>query len=83
MLNISTTKSFKSSLTYNLKTGMKYVGISHIDITPEKCSTALYSSINTYQKGNTIYLVPHKHKIIIPEIKQGYTGFKLIIKPRK
>lgn len=39
------------------------------------------SSMKLYQKGNTIYLIPNQQKIIIPEIKQGYTGMKLILKP--
>jgi hypothetical protein len=37
-------------------------------------------SIVTYQKGSNIYILPYKQKVIIPEIKQGYTGMKLIIK---
>jgi hypothetical protein len=40
------------------------------------------NTLSTYQKGNTIYLVPNKQKIIIPEIKQGYTGMRLIIKSK-
>lgn len=83
LLNISSTKSFKSNLAFNLKTGMKYNGISHINITTEKSNTLHFHSIDTYQKGNTMYLVPHKHKVLIPEVKQGYTGLKLVIRPKK
>ena len=83
MLNISSAKSFKSDLAFNLKTGLKYNGISHINVTPEKSNTLHFHSIDTYQKGNTMYLVPHKHKVFIPEVKQGYTGFKLVIRPNK
>ena len=83
MLNISSTKSFKSDLAFNLKTGMKYNGTSHINVTPQKSNTLHFHSIDTYQKGNTLYLVPHKHKLLVPEIKQGYTGFKLVIRPKK
>lgn len=83
MLNISSTKTFKSGLTYNLKNGMKYNGVSHINITPEKTNSLQFISIDSYQKGNTLYLVPHKHKILVPEVKQGYTGLKLVFRPKK
>ena len=83
MLNISSTKSFKSNLAFNLKTGMKYNGVSHINVTPEKSNTLQFNSIDSYQKGNTMYLVSHKHKILLPELRQGYTGLKLVIRPKK
>jgi hypothetical protein len=83
MLNISSTKSFKSDLAFNLKTGMKFNGVSRVNVTPEKSNTLQFNSIDFYQKGNTMYLVPHKHKILIPEVKQGYTGLKLVIRPKK
>jgi hypothetical protein len=34
----------------------------------------------TYQKGNTVYIIPHKQVIAVPEMKQGYTGMKIIIR---
>ena len=39
-------------------------------------------SVLTYQKGNMTYIIPYKQKIILSDIKQGYTGMKLIIRPR-
>ena len=83
MLNISSIKSFRSNLAYNLRTGMKFNGVSHINVTPEKSNTLQFNSIDSYQKGNTMYLVPHKHKILIPEVRQGYTGLKLVIRPKR
>lgn len=82
MLNISSNSlSFKSSLNYNLKNGLKYKGFMLTETKPLPNFICL-NGINSFQKGNTIYLSPYKQKIIIPELKQGYTGMKLIIKSR-
>jgi hypothetical protein len=40
----------------------------------------LNSTLLTYQKGNTVYIIPQKQVYTVPEMKQGYTGLKLIIK---
>ncbi|MEP7166029.1 MAG: hypothetical protein ABI741_15105 [Ferruginibacter sp.] len=78
LLNINTNSSFKSSIAINLKNGLKYKGslLSNSQQTNSLTSTELV----TYQKGNSIYIIPYKQKIIVPEIRQGYTGLKLIIK---
>lgn len=80
-LNISTAGAFSKSLAFNLTSGLKYRGslLSRVETTKNNLS---YSSLVTYQKGNTIYIVPSKQKILVPEVKQGYTGMKLIIKPK-
>jgi hypothetical protein len=40
----------------------------------------LNNTLVTYQKGNTVYIIPQKQVYTVPEMKQGYTGLKLIIK---
>jgi hypothetical protein len=80
-LNISTANtSFSKVLSLNLKSGLRYRGtlISNMESTK---NSVLYNTLVTYQKGNTIYIIPYKQKMIVPEMKQGYTGMKLIIKP--
>lgn len=79
-LNISTELSFNNSLDVNLKSGMKYRGLAFAE-TASSCCYVQGMAIKSYQKGNTIYLVPSTQKMIVPEINQGYTGMKLIIKP--
>ncbi len=79
-LNINTSNNFRNSLSLNLKTGLKYNGIEFTENTPPSCFIQ-GSAVKLYQKGNTVYLVPNQQKIIIPEMKQGYTGMKLILKP--
>lgn len=81
ILNISTpaNTTFKKALALNLKSGLTYKG-SLIAVSKKSNTSAISSNLVTYQKGNTIYIVPFKQKIIVSEIKQGYTGMKLIIK---
>lgn len=81
ILNISTATSLKSSIAFNLKSGLSYKGsllTSHQTIG----SSIMNNSIVTYQKGNITYIIPYQYKVVMPEIKQGYTGIKLIIRPR-
>ncbi len=80
-LNISTNNTFKNNLSFNLKTGLKYKGNLFAGVQQEN-NTLIATNLLTYQKGNTVYIIPNKQKIIVPEIKQGYTGMKLIIKSK-
>ncbi len=81
LLNISTNKSFKNDLANNLKTGLKFKSNYYLGNYVEN-NISISRSITTYQKGNTLYLIQNKQKIIIPEVRQGYTGLKLIIKSK-
>ena len=80
-LNIPLNTSLKNAISFNLKTGLKYKGSLLISVQKESGSI-ISNNIVTYQKGSNIYIVPYKQKIIVPEIKQGYTGMKLIIKSK-
>ncbi|MBC7938061.1 MAG: hypothetical protein H7Y86_22150 [Rhizobacter sp.] len=79
-LNLVNVNSPKN-LSFNLKTGLKYKG-SLLNGTAGNKNTVLYNNLVTYQKGNTIYIIPYKQKVVVPEVKQGYTGMKLILKPK-
>ncbi len=81
--SISSVRSaaYNKSLSFNLKTGLKYKGTLLNTLETNKSSVS-YHSLVTFQKGNTIYIVPYKQKIVVPEMKPGYTGMKLIIKPK-
>lgn len=78
VLNIKMPVSFQSSLNFNLRNGLKYTG-SLISSTPKTYSS---NALITYQKGNSIYIMPYKQKLLVADVKQGYTGTKLIIKIR-
>lgn len=76
VLNITVPTNLRSAIPLNLKYGLTYKG--SLMTTRSIFNTA---PIMTYQKGNTTYIVPFKNKIVTSEVKQGYTGIKLILKP--
>ena len=79
-LNITTPSTLKNSLPFNLRNGLRYSG-SMLMGQQSTSGASMMTSVVTYQKGNTTYIIPYKQKIVVPEIKQGYTGMKLIIRP--
>ena len=78
-LNITTGNSLRNSISLNLKTGLKYTGSLLVN-QQVAGKSLLTNTLLTYQKGNTVYIIPHKQIIAVPDVKQGYTGMKLIIK---
>lgn len=78
-LNINAGNSLRNSIALNLKSGLKYTG-SLLANQQTNGTSYLNNTLLTYQKGNTVYIIPHKQVFAIPEMKQGYTGVKLIIK---
>jgi len=79
-LNINTgNTTLRNSISVNLKTGLKYTGSLLVNQQADGKSY-LSNTLLTYQKGNTVYIIPQKQIIAVPEMKQGYTGMKLIIK---
>ena len=78
-LNITTGSSLRNSISLNLKTGLKYTG--SLLVNQQVSGNVLFTNtLLTYQKGNTVYIIPHRQIIAVPDVKQGYTGMKLIIK---
>jgi hypothetical protein len=83
LLNINTNYSLKNSLSANIKTGLTYKG-SLLTSNRQVIGTSVISnSLMTYQKGNITYIIPYKQKMVMPEMTQGYTGLKLIIRSKK
>jgi hypothetical protein len=78
VLNIYTPSTLRNSIAFNLKSGLSYKG-SLLSSTQTVGNSIMANSLITYQKGNVTYVIPYKHKIVMPEISQGYTGMKLII----
>ena len=76
-LNISTEHGFKNNVSFNLRNGLKYKGM--ILSGSESDNSSNISFLKYYQKGNTLYILPPKQKILSTELKQGYTGLKLVI----
>jgi len=80
-LNITAPSGIRNCIAFNLKSGLSYKG-SLLNTPKNLGGTILNTSIVTYQKGNSTYIVPYKSKITITEIKQGYTGMKIIIRKK-
>lgn len=79
ILNIVTPLNLRNSIAFNLKSGLSYKG-SLLTNTATIGNSIIATSLVTYQKGNITYIIPYKHKITVPDIQQGYTGMKLIIR---
>lgn len=80
-LNIKTNGNLKNSIPFNLKSGLTYRGSFLTD--QEQIGNSLVSEAYiSYKKGNTVYILPYKQKILIPEYSQK-DGYKLIIRGRK
>ncbi len=75
-LSLNTNFTLRSSLNFNLKSGVTYKG-SMLGL-PNSAGTS--TAVATYQRGNNIYITPYKQKIAVPELRQGYAGMKLIIR---
>jgi hypothetical protein len=78
VLNIKSPADFTKSLNFNLKNGLKYTGslVSTSVTTP----TTNFNFLITYQKGNSVYILPYRQKVLVADVRQGYTGTKLIIR---
>jgi hypothetical protein len=82
VLNIKMPTNFRSALNFNLKNGLKYNGSlisTHKNIVTGTTST---HTLITYQKGNTVYILPYKQKLVVGDYKQGFAGAKLVISLR-
>jgi hypothetical protein len=80
-LNIKTNGNLKNSIPFNLKSGLTYEGSFLFN--SRKIGNSLVSDAYvSYRKGNTVYILPYKQKILIPEYSQK-DGYKLIIRGRK
>ena len=78
VINIKTPNNFKTALNFNLKNGLKYTGsliMNSVTAAPNS-----FNNLITYQKGNSVYILPYKQKIFVADVHQGFTGTKLIIR---
>ena len=80
-LNINTSGNLRNSIAFNLKSGLNYRGstiLSKVQIGDYTVNDALIS----YKKGNTVYVLPYKQKILMQQYSQK-DGYKLIIRSKK
>jgi hypothetical protein len=80
-LNIETNGNLKNSIPFNLKSGLSYRG-SFFTNSQKIGNTMVSDAYISYKKGNTIYILPYKQKILIPQYSQE-EGYKLILRSRR
>jgi hypothetical protein len=80
-LNINTSGNLKNSISFNLKSGLTYRGSSLLN-RQQIGNNIISEELISYKKGNTVYILPYKQKVFIPEYNQK-DGYKLIIRSRK
>jgi hypothetical protein len=76
-LNITTYTTLKKSIPLNLRSGVNFKGSQLLN--RKKIGSAIFSTaLVSYKKGNSIYIIPYKQKILIPSYSLA-SGYKLII----
>ena len=80
-LNIKTHGNLRNSIQFNLKSGLSYRG-SFLTNQQQIGGSMVSDAYISYKKGNTVYILPYKQRILIPEYSQQ-DGYKLIIRGRK
>lgn len=80
-LNIETNGNLKNSIPFNLKSGLTYTGSFFTD--QQRIGNMMVSDTYiSYRKGNTVYILPYRQKILIPAYTQK-DGYKLILRTRR
>jgi len=80
-LNIETNGNLKNSIPFNLKSGLTYRG-SFFTNSQRIGNSIVSDAYISYRKGNTVYILPYKQKILIPQYSQN-EGYKLILRSRR
>ena len=77
-LNITNLGTLRSSIYFNLRAGLSYKGSTYLG--QSQVGNTVYSnSLISYKKGNTVYILPYKHKVLVPQYTAA-GGSKLIIR---
>ncbi len=75
-LAINTGVSLRNSLMLNLKSQAAFKGA----FLKSTGATTNNKAAVSFQRGNNIYILPYKTKIITSEAKRGYSGLKLVLR---
>jgi len=79
-LNINAAGTLKKSIAFNLKSGLVFKGSTLLS--NQQIGNTLFSKgLMTYRKGNIVYIMPFKQKMLIPQFDPA-TGSKLVIRGR-
>jgi len=77
-LNITNLGTLRTSIYYSLRNGLSYKGSTLLG--QQQVGNSLYANtLISFKKGNTVYILPYKHKVLIPQFTAA-GGSKLIIR---
>lgn len=74
---ISAPSSLRNSIYLNLRSGMIFKGSQSISLQKSN-NTITDNSILSYRKGNTLYILPYKQRLVMPVYEKE--GFKLVFR---
>lgn len=77
-LNITNLGTLRSSIYFNLRSGLSYKGSTYLG-QQQVGNTVYANTLISYKKGNTVYILPYKHKVLVPQFTAA-GGSKLIIR---
>ena len=78
--NIITLNTLKNSVAFNLRSGLNYRGNSILN--QQQVGNSIFTnSIASYQKGNTIYILPYKQRVLTQSYSPA-SGYKLILRSK-
>lgn len=76
-IDIKPYTSLRNNIHFNLKSGLQYKG--NLLLNRKKvCDAIVEDVLIKYKKGNTVYLIPYKQKVLIPKYS-SQDGSKLTI----
>jgi hypothetical protein len=60
---------YRSASPFSLRAGFEYSGIKLLTVKNEASGDLSLSSMMRFEKGNTTYIYPYKHKVTVPKFK--------------
>jgi hypothetical protein len=60
---------YRNTSNFSLRTGFQYKGTRFLSQTIEPNGTIAMTSMMRYEKGNTTYIYPYCHKVVVPKFK--------------
>jgi hypothetical protein len=80
VLDFAHTGSLRNAILSNLRAGFVFKGTQTIS-QQRTAAGIVNNSIMSFKRGNTMYVLPLRHKIIMPEYNKA-TGYKLVLRSR-
>jgi hypothetical protein len=60
---------YRSASPYSLRAGFEYSGFKVLSVKKDGNGDLNLTSMMRYEKGNTTYIYPYKHKVTVPKFK--------------